>query len=66
MTRNPVTPTRVLKLEAVVVAARKIRHWHDAMRDNSGMVVSANAVRELWAALDELDGRPAVTPTPGA
>lgn len=42
------------KYEAVVEAARKIRHWHDAM-NGEGMVVSSEAVRELWKALDELD-----------
>lgn len=40
---------------AVIEAARKIRHWHDAMADNSGMVVSAESVHNLWSALDAYD-----------
>ena len=43
------------ELSDVVDAARCIRHWHDAMRDNSGMIVSAECVRKLWKALDEYD-----------
>lgn len=42
------------KYEAVIEAARKIRHWHDAM-NGEGMIVSSEAVRELWRALEELD-----------
>lgn len=26
----------------------RLRHWHDAMRDNSGMVVSRDSVVALW------------------
>jgi hypothetical protein len=37
------------RLRAVVDAARKIHHWHDSGAD--GMVVSAEHVRLLWAAL---------------
>ena len=32
-------------------AAECIRHWHD--RDNGGMVVSGEHVRELWKTLKE-------------
>lgn len=42
---------------ALMEVARKagcIKHWHDAMADNSGMVVSADAVRDLWGALSAL------------
>ena len=35
--------------------ARCIRHWHDAMRDGSGMVVSRDAVFRLWEAISEYD-----------
>ena len=47
-------------LEDLLNAADCIRHWHDAMPDNSGMVVSAEHVRKLWevkaAARAVLDG----------
>ena len=59
--------TRIAELERqiaearkVVEAARCIKHWHDAMRDNSGMVVSADHVRDLWVALADYD---AINPT---
>ena len=39
-------------LEALTVAADGIKHWHDAMSDNSGMVVSAEHVRALWGERD--------------
>ena len=39
----------------VIEAARCIRHWHDAMRDESGMVVSSAHVRALWLALENYD-----------
>ena len=42
------------KLEAVVTAARNIQHWHDTLK-GEGMVVSSNAVWELWKALATLD-----------
>lgn len=42
-------------LHKVLEAARCIRHWHDAMKDNSGMVVSAEAVRNLWVAVADHD-----------
>ena len=39
-------------LESVRKAAENIRHWHDhEMPGGDGMVVSADAVRELWDAL---------------
>lgn len=41
------------KMEAVVEAAKRIRHWHD--RDGGGMVVSAEHVRKLWAALHDFE-----------
>ena len=37
----------------VIKAARCIRHWHDHEPD--GMVVSAEHVRLLWAAIDKYD-----------
>ncbi len=40
----------------VIEAARKIQHWHDDDRIG-GMIVSADAVRELWDALRRLDGK---------
>jgi hypothetical protein len=43
------------KIQAVIDAAKCIRHWHDAMKDSSGMVVSADAVRDLWSALHDLE-----------
>ena len=36
-------------LGQLICVAERIRHWHDAMRDSSGMVVSAEAVRALWS-----------------
>ena len=36
-------------LGMLIGVAERIRHWHDAMDDNSGMVVSADAVRALWS-----------------
>lgn len=36
---------------AVAKAAQCIRHWHDTGRDNEGMIVSAEKVRDLWAEL---------------
>lgn len=45
---------RCERLEKVRGAAAKIRHWHDhEMPGGDGMVVSADAVRELWSALAE-------------
>jgi len=40
-------------LEALTVAADGIKHWHDAMSDSSGMVVSAEHVRTLWHERDQ-------------
>lgn len=37
-------------LEDHIRAAECIRHWHDALPDSSGMVVSAEHVRLLWSA----------------
>ena len=42
-------------MKAVIDAAKCIRHWHDAMNDSSGMIVSADAVRDLWEKLSDLD-----------
>lgn len=41
----------LVKADELADAAAHIRHWHDAMRDNSGMVVSAEHVRILWKVL---------------
>jgi len=38
----------------VLEAARKIRHWHDDEKIG-GMVVSAEHVRQLWAAIESAD-----------
>ena len=35
----------------IIEKAERIRHWHDG--DNDGMVVSAEAVRDLWEALGD-------------
>lgn len=35
-------------LNALIEAADNVRHWHDAMSDNSGMVVSKDSVFALW------------------
>jgi hypothetical protein len=43
------------RLREVLEAARCIRHWHDSMRDGSGMVVSAAHVRKLWEAIAKYD-----------
>ena len=40
------------KYRALHKAADRIHHWHD--RDPDGMVVSADAVRELWRVLAEV------------
>lgn len=40
-------------LRELLSAADKIKHWHDAMADCSGMVVSADAVRGLWDAVEK-------------
>lgn len=41
-------------------AAERIKHWHDT--HNNGMIVSAESVRDLWAATE--DARAALNPTP--
>ena len=41
--------------EALLAAARCIRHWHDTGRDNEGMIVSSKHVRELWTARDAFE-----------
>lgn len=43
------------RVSELLDAAKKIKHWHDWGRDNEGMVVSSEAVRELWAARDALE-----------
>lgn len=50
---NHPTAAELQKMEAVIEAAKCIRHWHD--RDGGGMVVSAEHVRKLWAALHDLE-----------
>jgi hypothetical protein len=50
-------------LLAVLEAARCIRHWHDTMwnaetQQTEGMVVSAEHVRLLWAAIEAYDALP--------
>jgi hypothetical protein len=51
--QDVIDPTRVKELCAalgmLIGVAEQIRHWHDAMEDNSGMVVSADAVQALWS-----------------
>lgn len=46
-----------LMLLRVLERARCIRHWHDRvyLNGDEGMVVSADAVRDLWTALAEYD-----------
>ena len=41
------------KLVELLVAAKCIRLWHD--REPDGMIVNAEHVRKLWAALHNLD-----------
>lgn len=36
------------RLRSLADAAERIRHWHDAMKDGSGMVVSKEHVFLLW------------------
>lgn len=57
------TSTKLQKMEAVIEAAKCIRHWHD--REPDGMVVSAEHVLKLWAALHDLEAN-ARAVTPGA
>ena len=47
------TSERSDRMQKVDDAARCINHWRDRAPD--GMVVSADAVRDLWFALSELD-----------
>ena len=48
-------PHTVSAAKKVIDAARYIRHWGDAYRDGSGMVVSSEHVRELWRTLETYD-----------
>jgi hypothetical protein len=48
-----VTAAELQKIEAVIEAAKCIRHWHD--REPDGMIVSAEHVRQLWSALHDLE-----------
>jgi hypothetical protein len=48
-----ITAAELQKMEAVIEAAKCIRHWHD--REPDGMIVSAEHVRKLWAALHDLE-----------
>jgi hypothetical protein len=43
------------EIEALVRAAKCIRHWHDS--SNDGMIVSAEHVRNLWDALAALEDK---------
>lgn len=61
--RNSALEERVAALESVLEAARCIKHWHDAMPDDSGMVVSAAHVRALWQAIHDYDAA-ALSPQP--
>jgi len=54
---------QVEALQGVLEAARKIRHWHDDEKIG-GMVVSADAVRELWGSLAIYDASRATQPAP--
>jgi len=53
ITGIPEIKEKLEKIDKVIDAARCIRHWHDSEPD--GMVVSAEHVRLLWAALAEYD-----------
>lgn len=60
------TEDKLQKMKAVIEAAKRIQHWHD--REPDGMIVSAEHVRKLWAALHDLEGnatadQPAPEPT---
>lgn len=50
---HPEAERELEKMRKIIDAARCIRHWHD--REPDGMVVSAEHVRLLWAALADLD-----------
>lgn len=52
--RDAVKAELALK-DKVVEAARCIKHWHCAMADDSGMVVSKEKVFALWDTLNDLD-----------
>ncbi len=41
---------KVLRIsrDALLEASHKIKHWHDWGKENEGMVVSSESVRELW------------------
>ena len=41
-------------LTNIFTTAERVRHWHDAMKDGSGMVVSADSVRKLWDVIKRL------------
>lgn len=52
--------TELAALRKVLDASRCIRHWHDTLwnpetQQTEGMVVSAEHVRLLWAAIHEHD-----------
>ncbi|MBX9760676.1 MAG: hypothetical protein K2Y29_17990 [Beijerinckiaceae bacterium] len=51
-------------LRTLIEAAEKVRHWHDAMADSSGMVVSAESVRGLWDATDHARAALSDAPAP--
>jgi hypothetical protein len=44
--RETVLLPAITKVRALMEAADRIKHWHDAMADNSGMVVSKDSVFE--------------------
>ena len=41
------------EMNALIEAASCIRHWHDAMQDGSGMVVSKEHVFKLWTQTEQ-------------
>jgi hypothetical protein len=58
MTKLEKSNLEVLK-DDVIAKARCIRHWHDTGRNDEGMIVSAEAVHDLWESLHRLDISPA-------
>ncbi len=49
-------------LECLITAAECIRHWHDTGKDNEGMIVSSEKVRELWVETEKARAISARTP----
>jgi len=55
---SPPDETKLERLSRIEAAARRIKHWHDTLPNPGtgecdGMVVSAQAVRDLWGALGD-------------